>query len=142
LSVLIHHAVSISDPLTSSSFLLDIVTFSIYFLPTIFLNLPIKIQVNIKPDLVNRHVPLRTCLGCGTVRPKQELLRLVRDPNGEMRVDAAGQLSGRGAYVCQRRECAELLRKKNALQRGFRQKVSRDAAIYEEIINYLNSQHE
>jgi predicted RNA-binding protein YlxR (DUF448 family) len=70
------------------------------------------------------------------------MLRLACGPDGEMRVDAAGQLSGRGAYVCKRLECAEQLRKKNALQRSFRQKVSREAAIYKEIIDYLNSQRE
>ncbi len=43
---------------------------------------------------------MRTCVGCRTVRPKRELVRVVRDPGGELRVDHAGTASGRGAYVC------------------------------------------
>ena len=54
-----------------------------------------------------RHPPLRLCLGCGQQRPKRELLRVVRTPEGEVRLDPGGKLNGRGAYVCPDKECLQ-----------------------------------
>ncbi|HLS88076.1 MAG TPA: YlxR family protein [Sphingobacteriaceae bacterium] len=54
-----------------------------------------------------RHVPQRTCIGCNTVRPKRELVRLVRTPAGPVVLDKTGKLSGRGAYVCPDPACVE-----------------------------------
>lgn len=54
-----------------------------------------------------RHVPQRTCIGCGTVRPKRELVRLVRTPAGPVVLDKTGKLSGRGAYVCPDPACIQ-----------------------------------
>ena len=54
-----------------------------------------------------RRVPERTCVACGRVRPKRELVRIVRTPNGEIKVDLTGKVSGRGAYVCPEPPCAE-----------------------------------
>jgi len=53
-----------------------------------------------------RKVPARMCVACKQMRPKRELIRVVRTPAGEIRVDATGKLSGRGAYVCPTPECA------------------------------------
>ena len=47
-----------------------------------------------------RHTPLRMCLNCGERRPKRELLRIVRTPDGEVVVDADERVSGRGCYIC------------------------------------------
>ncbi|HZT06606.1 MAG TPA: YlxR family protein [Chloroflexota bacterium] len=52
-----------------------------------------------------RHVPLRTCAGCREQRPKREMVRIVRTREGNVRIDATGKVSGRGAYVCLRQEC-------------------------------------
>ena len=54
-----------------------------------------------------RHVPLRTCVVCRGKRPKQELLRIVRTPEGEVLADASGRLNGRGGYVCRPGESGE-----------------------------------
>jgi predicted RNA-binding protein YlxR (DUF448 family) len=60
-----------------------------------------------------RHVPQRSCVGCRQVRPKPELLRVVRTPSGEVRVDDTGKLAGRGAYICRDETClGEALRQK------------------------------
>ncbi|MGH2670465.1 MAG: RNase P modulator RnpM [bacterium] len=53
-----------------------------------------------------RHVPQRQCVACRQMRPKRALVRIVRTPAGEVRVDATGKASGRGAYVCPTEECA------------------------------------
>jgi len=68
------------------------------------------------------HVPIRTCISCGVKRPKKELVRLVLDNQGLVHKDDKGSLPGRGAYVCPRRECLELLERKNKLSRAFRKR--------------------
>ena len=55
-----------------------------------------------------RHVPKRQCVACRQMRPKRELVRVVRTPAGDVRVDMTGKASGRGAYVCPADECADL----------------------------------
>jgi len=52
-----------------------------------------------------RHVPQRTCIACRTTKPKRELLRVVRTPDGHVELDAGGKKSGRGAYLCAKRSC-------------------------------------
>jgi len=52
-----------------------------------------------------RHIPQRTCLGCRQVKPKHELIRIVRTPGGRIEVDRRGKKSGRGAYLCPSPEC-------------------------------------
>ncbi|MBC7250420.1 MAG: YlxR family protein [Anaerolineae bacterium] len=52
-----------------------------------------------------KHVPLRTCVGCRQVRSKREMVRIVRTPTGEIEIDERGKKSGRGAYLCRRRDC-------------------------------------
>ncbi|NLC15381.1 MAG: YlxR family protein [Firmicutes bacterium] len=64
---------------------------------------------------VPKRQPQRTCLGCREVRPKRELLRIVRTPEGAIEVDPTGKKSGRGAYVCPKGECVEQLAKSKRL---------------------------
>jgi predicted RNA-binding protein YlxR (DUF448 family) len=52
-----------------------------------------------------KHVPLRTCIACRETRPKRELLRVVRTPDGHVVLDPTGKKSGRGAYLCARLSC-------------------------------------
>jgi predicted RNA-binding protein YlxR (DUF448 family) len=60
-----------------------------------------------------KHVPHRTCVACRAVRPKRELVRAVRTPDGEILVDETGKLNGRGAYLCRQKSCWD-----EALARG------------------------
>jgi predicted RNA-binding protein YlxR (DUF448 family) len=55
-----------------------------------------------------RHIPQRLCVACRQMRPKRDLVRVVRTPAREVRVDPTGKASGRGAYVCPSGECAEV----------------------------------
>ena len=59
-----------------------------------------------KPVTRVKHVPQRTCIGCRTVLPKRQLVRIVRDPQG-VQVDPTGKLAGRGAYLHDQRHCWE-----------------------------------
>lgn len=62
-----------------------------------------------------RKIPQRTCIGCGAVKNKKELIRIVRTPEGEVLIDFTGKKSGRGTYTCPRLECLERVFKDNKL---------------------------
>jgi predicted RNA-binding protein YlxR (DUF448 family) len=66
-----------------------------------------------------RHVPLRTCVVCHTTKPKRELLRVVRTPQGHVELDAGGKKSGRGAYLCAKYSCWEAALKRHRLEHEF-----------------------
>ncbi len=65
-----------------------------------------------------RKIPLRRCTGCGESKPKKELLRVVRAPDGTVSLDLTGKKSGRGVYVCRSAECFRLARKANRFARA------------------------
>ena len=67
-----------------------------------------------------KKIPLRQCLGCREMKPKRELIRVVRSPEGEVSLDFRGRKPGRGAYVCPNPECLKKARKARALERAFR----------------------
>jgi predicted RNA-binding protein YlxR (DUF448 family) len=54
-----------------------------------------------------KHVPQRSCVACRQVKPKRELIRIVRSPEGTVLVDETGKAHGRGAYLCRDRACWE-----------------------------------
>ena len=62
--------------------------------------------------------PQRKCAGCGELKDKKELIRVVRTPEGEFRIDTTGKAAGRGAYICRKKECLEAA-KKNKEKRNF-----------------------
>lgn len=66
-----------------------------------------------------KKIPLRQCLGCREMKPKSELIRAVRSPEGEVSLDFKGKAPGRGAYVCPDPECLKRVRKSRALERAF-----------------------
>lgn len=66
-----------------------------------------------------KKIPVRQCLGCREHKPKRELIRVVRSPEGEISLDFRGKKSGRGAYVCPSAVCLSKVRKSRALERAF-----------------------
>ncbi|MBR2521346.1 MAG: DUF448 domain-containing protein [Oscillospiraceae bacterium] len=66
-----------------------------------------------------KKVPMRQCLGCREMRPKRELIRVVRSPEGEVSLDLNGHSPGRGAYICPRSECFAKAKKSKAFERAF-----------------------
>ncbi len=67
----------------------------------------------------HRSIPMRKCTGCNEMKPKKELVRVVRSPEGEISLDLTGKKAGRGAYVCRDIECLEKARKAKRLERAF-----------------------
>ena len=74
-----------------------------------------------------KKIPQRTCTGCKTVRPKKELVRIVRTPEGEVMVDPTGKKSGRGAYICPKMDCLEQAVKKSVLDHALEITISAEA---------------
>ena len=74
--------------------------------------------------------PLRRCVGCGNMLPKNELLRVVRIA-GQIHPDPSGKAQGRGAYVCRNSQCLGNAQKRRGLERSFKGIVTRDT--YEEL---------
>ncbi len=74
-------------------------------------------------------VPTRMCSGCMTRRPKEELLRVVRTPEGKMTVDYTGKSDGRGAYVCPNEECIAKAEKKNRFAHSLKCETDKDIYI-------------
>ena len=66
-----------------------------------------------------KKTPMRQCLGCREMKPKKDLIRVVRSPEGELSLDFRGKLPGRGAYVCPDPACLAKVRKSKALERAF-----------------------
>lgn len=74
--------------------------------------------------MVVKRVPLRTCVQCQQVRPKRELIRLVRTPNGEIQIDERGKVAGRGAYLCRNQACWENAIARDRLDYALKTKLS------------------
>ncbi len=66
-----------------------------------------------------RKIPMRMCIACSQMKPKKELIRVVRSKEGEISLDLTGKAAGRGAYVCKSAECFALLKKQKKLNRAF-----------------------
>jgi predicted RNA-binding protein YlxR (DUF448 family) len=83
-----------------------------------------------------KKIPLRQCLGCNEHRPKKELLRVVRTPEGEVVLDFGGKRSGRGAYICYNSKCLKKARKSRRIESNL------EISIPEEIYDKMESELE
>lgn len=79
---------------------------------------------------------MRKCLASGESVPKKDLLRIVRTPEGEVKVDTTGKLNGKGAYLKKSFEALEIAKKKNLLSRAL--EVNVDEEVYKEIEKVIN----
>lgn len=82
----------------------------------------------------NRKLPMRKCIGCGEMKPKKELIRIIRTPEGEILADESGKKNGRGAYLCRSPVCLQKARKTKGLERAL------EAAIPNEIYERLEKE--
>ena len=73
-----------------------------------------------------KKIPMRMCLGCGEMKPKRELIRVVKSKEGDISLDLTGKKSGRGAYICKSVECVEKARKARKFERSFSCMISED----------------
>lgn len=82
-----------------------------------------------------RKVPLRMCIVCKNMKPKQELIRIVKGPNGDIDIDLKGKMPGRGAYICHSTQCFEKAENYNLFEKTFHQKVNRE--VYDQLKDIL-----
>ena len=73
-----------------------------------------------------KKIPLRQCLGCREMKPKKELVRVVRSPAGELSLDLKGKANGRGAYVCRDPGCLKKAIRAKALERALETPISQE----------------
>ena len=81
-----------------------------------------------------KKIPVRQCLGCNEHKPKAELIRVVRSPEGDISLDTRGKKSGRGAYICHDVKCLNKARKSKRIERAL------DCAIPDEIYDVMEAE--
>ncbi|MBQ9696493.1 MAG: YlxR family protein [Oscillospiraceae bacterium] len=74
--------------------------------------------------LKQKKIPMRMCVGCREMKPKKELIRVVRGPDGTVSLDPTGKKPGRGAYVCRRGDCLTRAIRQKQLERQLEAKLS------------------
>jgi len=82
-----------------------------------------------------RKLPIRKCTGCGEHFPKNELIRVLRTPEGNIVIDAGAKMSGRGAYLCRSSSCLKKARQKKRLESAL--EVNIPDEVYEKLIKEL-----
>ncbi|MBE6062195.1 MAG: YlxR family protein [Clostridium butyricum] len=85
-----------------------------------------------------KKIPLRMCTGCMEMKPKKELIRIVKTPEGEICIDLTGKKSGRGAYVCRNIECFEKAYKAKRLSRNLETQISDE--IYDKLKEEISNE--
>ena len=80
-----------------------------------------------------KKIPMRMCVGCREMKPKRELIRVVRSPEGEVSMDPVGKKPGRGAYVCRNPECLKRAIKQRQLERQL------EVTLTEEVVSALQA---
>ena len=85
--------------------------------------------------LPQRKIPMRQCLGCNEHKPKIELIRILRTPDGEITLDTTGKKSGRGAYICKSISCLNKAKKASRIERSLECSIPEDiyAKLEEEL---------
>lgn len=85
-----------------------------------------------------KKIPERKCMGCNEKRPKRELIRVVRTPEGSVELDVTGKKSGRGAYICPEVSCYEKALKSKRLERCL--EVEIPDSVYDQVKKSLGGE--
>ena len=85
--------------------------------------------------MAEKKIPMRKCLGCNEMKPKRELVRVVKSPEGEISIDLIGKKSGRGAYVCPDKKCFDKARKGKRFEKALETQIPEE--VYEAMANEL-----
>ena len=79
--------------------------------------------------MTNKKIPMRQCIGCGEMKAKKEMIRVIKTTEGAIMLDATGRKNGRGAYICPNSECLQKAGKSKGLERSFKMPIPKD--VYE-----------
>ncbi|WP_108669654.1 RNase P modulator RnpM [Peribacillus acanthi] len=86
-----------------------------------------------------KKIPLRKCVATGEMKPKKEMIRIVRSKEGEVSIDQTGKKSGRGAYLTLNKEVIINARKKDVLSKHLQAEI--DASLYEELLQLVEKEN-
>ncbi|MBD5089819.1 MAG: YlxR family protein [Clostridiales bacterium] len=86
--------------------------------------------------MTKKKIPSRQCVGCGEMKEKRQMLRVIKTPEGTIVLDFTGKKNGRGAYLCHSAECFRKAVKSKALERSL--KIAIPTEVYEELEKELN----
>lgn len=79
--------------------------------------------------MTNKKIPMRQCIGCNEMKPKKEMIRVIKTAEEEILLDTTGRKNGRGAYLCPNSECLKKAIKSKGLERSFKMPIPKD--VYE-----------
>ena len=83
-----------------------------------------------------KKIPIRLCLGCNEKKPKKELIRIVKSPEGEISIDLQGKKNGRGAYICNNIDCLNKLFKNKRLSKALDCEIKNE--VFEKLKNEMS----
>ncbi len=88
-----------------------------------------------------KKIPLRQCVGCGEMKGKRDMIRILKTAEDQICLDATGKKNGRGAYICRSRECLQKARKNKGLERSFKMSIPNEVYdTLEEEWNHLEAE--
>ena len=87
--------------------------------------------------MMNKKIPLRQCVGCGEMKSKKELIRILKTEEEGFILDFTGKKNGRGAYICRNAECLKAAKKSKGLDRSFKMTVSDD--VYDSLTKEIET---
>ena len=76
--------------------------------------------------MTNKKIPMRQCIGCGEMKAKKELIRVIKANDDSISLDATGRMNGRGAYICPSSECLKKATKSKGLERSFKMPIPKE----------------
>ncbi len=82
-----------------------------------------------------RKIPLRKCIGCNESKPKNELIRVVKNKENEINVDLKGKADGRGAYICKDPDCFKKAKESKSLNRALQMRIPDE--IYDDLLKEI-----
>ena len=86
---------------------------------------------------MQKKIPQRQCMGCRERKPKRDMIRIVRGPDGQVRLDFGGKMNGRGAYICPNPECLKKVQKSKALERSLEVPIPEE--VYERLMKEMEA---
>ncbi len=87
--------------------------------------------------MANKKIPMRQCVGCGQMKEKKSMLRVIHTPEDTIVLDSSGKKNGRGAYICPDAECFTKARKSKGLSRSLKMEIPEE--IYEQLAKEMES---
>ena len=88
---------------------------------------------------MQKKIPQRQCMGCRERKPKRDMIRVVRNPEGVVSLDFGGKMNGRGAYICPKADCLKKARKSKALDRSLEVPIPEE--VYDRLERELEVAH-